>query len=226
MITINWKGREWFNGQSWGVVNPNDLTNYCDISQVKVQNGDLHLANEYKPKFFPDINATADFAIGLLTCRDSFFYGDYHFEAKLPDGANDWPAIWLWGKKSWPPEVDILEGYSNKKGSYFRWGWPLWASETNFHYRENDIVKSTGAAKINTCFKNPKKFINYEMEWRHDYIKIYADDRCVRTLEGELMKHFREPMRLILNNSVRAVKNPTDKCNAFVVREFDYIPFR
>lgn len=223
MKTINWKDREWLMRETWGIVHPNDPRGYSDEAQVNIDADDnLILTQEWKPRYFPDLDITADFACGLVCCMDNFFYGDYRIEAKLPEGAWNWSAIWLWGQASWPPEIDILEGYSNAKGSYFRFGWPLWDSKSNFHHVKGEI----GTKKINTCFKDPSKhFIKYEMKWREDSIKIYADGRLHREISGNDMMPFRVPMRFILSTGFREQKNKHDKCGKMVVRDFDYRPY-
>ena len=63
----------------------------------------------------------------------------YKFECKLPKGVGLWPAIWLSCDKTWPPEIDILEAYSNEKGDYKN------DLQSNFHYDFDKNKKSSGA---------------------------------------------------------------------------------
>lgn len=45
----------------------------------------------------------------------SFKYGSIEFEAKMPDRAGSWPALWLLSQKGgspkWPFEIDLFEGF-------------------------------------------------------------------------------------------------------------------
>jgi beta-glucanase (GH16 family) len=72
-----------------------------------------------------------------------FGYGYFEIEAKLPTGRNLWPAFWMWSFDSWPPEIDILEGYSSvKRPSYFKLYLDsllgFWNVQTNYHYETKD----------------------------------------------------------------------------------------
>jgi len=38
-------------------------------------------------------------------------YGQYEWEAKMPNRRGSWPAFWLVSTSGWPPEIDIYEGF-------------------------------------------------------------------------------------------------------------------
>jgi len=38
-------------------------------------------------------------------------YGQYEWEAKMPNRRGSWPAFWLISTSGWPPEIDIYEGF-------------------------------------------------------------------------------------------------------------------
>jgi hypothetical protein len=40
-------------------------------------------------------------------------YGQYEWEAQMPDRRGTWPALWLLPVSGWPPEIDVYEGFGN-----------------------------------------------------------------------------------------------------------------
>jgi len=38
-------------------------------------------------------------------------YGQYEWEARMPNRRGSWPAFWLVSTTGWPPEIDIYEGF-------------------------------------------------------------------------------------------------------------------
>ncbi|WP_232307484.1 glycoside hydrolase family 16 protein [Sphingobium chungbukense] len=38
-------------------------------------------------------------------------YGQYEWEARMPNRRGSWPAFWLISTSGWPPEIDIYEGF-------------------------------------------------------------------------------------------------------------------
>jgi hypothetical protein len=145
--TISWQGYEWLTQETWGVIHPGSPYKYFDSGAVFIDNdGYLRLSAFYKPAniLHDGIHYAPNTAIGLVSCQHPFHFGDYEVVAKLPVGEHLWPAIWLYDLDHWPPEIDIIEAYSNSKGSYFQWKWPIYNLQSNFHYRENEINKDTG----------------------------------------------------------------------------------
>nr|WP_255326203.1 family 16 glycosylhydrolase [Sphingobium sp. EM0848] len=38
-------------------------------------------------------------------------YGQYEWEARMPNRRGSWPAFWLISTSGWPPEIDVYEGF-------------------------------------------------------------------------------------------------------------------
>lgn len=38
-------------------------------------------------------------------------YGQYEWDAKMPNRRGSWPAFWLISTSGWPPEIDVYEGF-------------------------------------------------------------------------------------------------------------------
>lgn len=46
-------------------------------------------------------------------------YGQYEWEAQMPDRRGSWPALWLLPVTGWPPEIDVYEGFGDSPGWNF-----------------------------------------------------------------------------------------------------------
>lgn len=69
-------------------------------------------------------------------------YGQYEWEALMPDRRGGWPALWLLPTTGWPPEIDVYEGFG-------------YASDWNF---ANDISANIhGGTKGQRSFTAPMR---------------------------------------------------------------------
>lgn len=164
--------------------------------------------NEFKPwpyngtKFDNEI----PYSCGLIKSKKSYLFGYFRVIAKLPKGNGLWPSIWLTGERSWPPEIDILEGYTTTNPHYKKWGMKNIKLESNLHYIGEDKIKQQLGAQQHPLSLDPtENFIPYSCWWTKDFIRIYHDDFLVREItDKNLLDYFsKEPMKLIINNSVR-----------------------
>lgn len=46
-------------------------------------------------------------------------YGQYEWEARMPNRRGGWPALWLLPTSGWPPEIDVYEGFGYSPGWNF-----------------------------------------------------------------------------------------------------------
>lgn len=233
MRTIEWCGYEWITQERWGQVHPDKKYWWYDESCVSIdESGDLHLLTKKNLKTFPE-TGISQIGVGLVSCTHKFGYGVYSINAKLPEGNNLWPAFWMWSWDSWPPEIDIFEGYSSKRGRYFR---PtiknpigFWNVQTNVHYKKEDKNKMSGGRTHFFGFKNPSKnFIDYTLIWQRDSIEFYYNKRLVRTInDKEILNQLSNTkMNVIINNGIT---DSVDLINGipesdFVIRNFKYSP--
>lgn len=224
MKTLNWSNRLWNLQETWGQVHDINYYMWSDYESVSVENNNLVLKTSYKPKFFPEINKTSNWAKGFACCMDNFHFGNYIITAKLPKGKYLWPAIWLYDLETWPPEIDIMEGYSNKRGNYLRFGYPIYNLTSDFHYYEN-TNKRMGGKIIDIGLKNPhENFITFIMEWSNKKITLFANNKKHRVIEGNMMKHYQRPMRMILSNGVQKNKQKSSEISNFIISNFKYYP--
>jgi hypothetical protein len=192
----------WRVGQPWGQFHPEYAYQYYSKDAVSIKDNSLVLGQFYSPKKlkFQDNSQIYDIpqAVGLITSYDSFGYGFYKFECKLPKGMGLWPAIWLSCDKTWPPEIDILEAYSNEKSDYKN------DLQSNFHY-DFDQNKKQAGARNHPVYSNSDK-ISLGCHFTKDFIKIYYNGYLVRQITSDdILKFFRDKkMIIILNNAIRA----------------------
>ena len=75
-----------------------------------------------------------------MSCTNKFKHGTFEIEAKLPNGLNLWPAFWMWSWDTWPPEIDVFEGYSEKNPNYLELSnvIKIRKIESNVHYLGED----------------------------------------------------------------------------------------
>lgn len=259
MNKINWQGYEWLTQERWGLIHPEKPLVWYDSSAVSIDiDQTLRLKARPNPKEFeiydpecdydcppPKIKVTSPFGIGLVSCTEKFGYGYFEIEAKLPKGPYAWPAFWMWAFETYPPEIDVFEGYSNKKGSYFNWHHDLllgkfWRVKSNIHLKDKTAGATIGGqnsdgthryqlnAKAHWLgWKSPhKKFNKYAVLWDKDLIEIYFNDKCVRRItDQKVLRQFdNRTMNVIINNSVQDgySKNPLE--HEMVIKNFKYKP--
>lgn len=208
---------KWLLGQPWGPFHPQHLHQYYGDTTdfINVQNGQLELYTRYKPKRFynfkDSLYITIPYGIGLVFLKTPLKYGYYEMEAMLPQGNYLWPAIWITAVKTWPPEIDILESYSGKDGTYaneFR----LRNSENqpNVHYGfvEDKTKSSYGAFSYPIPNEPTKRFVKYGLHWTEKFIKVYYDGYFVfQCTQKDILAYFNKPdveMNVILNNALQS----------------------
>jgi len=133
------------------------------------------------------------YRIQLLYSKQSFPLEDHIFEfkAKINPAKGIWPALWLTGKDTWPPEIDLMEFYGSK-GKNGRW-------ESALHW-------GTPEKKGHKVYKN---FMPHLMDKFHVY-SIKTDKKVLSLyFDGELLfkqkldpLFFTQPYNIILNNGV------------------------
>ena len=233
-MIIQWQGYDWnIPEKEWELAHYDYPYKWYDKSCVKIGiNGELKLSTKFNPKTINlSVNGGSKVihpktGIGIVTCNYPFHFGDYEIIAKLPKGDYLWPAIWLYDLNVWPPEIDIIEAYSNKKCSYWKWKWPFYRIESNFHYKENNVKKSAGNISMYSGLCNPtNRFIKFEMKWREDYISILVNGKERRKITGEIMKFYQNPMKFILNSGIQKNHNPTSNVSDFIIKSFKYNPY-
>lgn len=232
---MNWSGYEWLTQERWGQYHPDKPIVWYDPSAVEIDgvSNYLTLKTRPNPKHFKSDNITIPVGTGLVSCTEKFGYGIFEISAKLPSGPFVWPAFWMWAFESWPPEIDVFEGYSNHNGSYFNWlprsliG-KFWAVNSNVHLGAPPDNYNLGAKSHWLGWKSPDKCFNtYGVLWSKDEISILFNNRVVRTItDTSTLKQLNgKKMNVIINNSVQnSYINTSMPEHEMVVKYFKYIP--
>lgn len=200
---ITWSGYEWSAVMHGTTVHPGQPWMWYSEECAQVDDDDtLHLLVEEDPKEIKHWNGNTynpKYAVGTLRSETAFDYGTFSADVMCPKGYNLWPSFWMTGKDAWPPEIDIMEAWSDDN-DYFKWTiaqppyiLPSWRTTSNVHYNRmvegeyvRDSIGSRNASWFRQC-KNPaSNFINYECVWEPDRILIKANGRVLRTVSKKV----------------------------------------
>jgi beta-glucanase (GH16 family) len=190
----------WRIGQPWGVFHPGSLYQYYGEDSVYVKDGQLILTQTYSPKEFTladGSKVTIPYSVGLVSSNLPFGYGFYEFEVSLPIGKGLWPAVWFNGIDNWPPEIDVVEAYSDESGKYSN------RLQTNCFFGPSTGSKMLGPR--NNPVHDPLARLKMSCWWTKDFIKLYYNGYLVRVVTSkEVLKWFTDQrMSIVLNNAIR-----------------------
>ena len=250
MKTFNWCGYNWLPRMNYGKLHKDMPWMWFDANQVWYSGNELALYIEKNTILVinEEVNYHPQLACGTIYSEQSFGYGTFSAEIQLPKGRNLWPAFWLVGEGKWPQggEIDVMEAWSNKCGSYFRatipqppYLVPSWDTTTNVHWEEENSVKrtqfgnlighlhkSTGSRRLPfVCsLKNPTKhFIKYEVEWRKDIITFRVNGKTVRTYGYHIAKRLHnKKMHVVFDLWTKGLDYSLE--TPMMIRNFTYKP--
>lgn len=138
------------------------------------------------------------YVCGKLESKVGFKYGIFKVEAILPTGTGLWPSFWTYALESWPPEIDIFEGYTRED-----------KIEPNVHYGNNhQNHKNYGSTAIAVSHKYDE-WHEYACWWEKDFIKIYYDGRLVyEVTDKNVLKWFDVTNQRIIMNCNKELWEP------------------
>lgn len=186
------------------------------------------------------------YEVPIIRTIESFDFGTFSAEIKLPQGNYLWPSFWLSGAGNWPPEIDVMEAWSNKD-CYFRlfipqfpYLSPSWRATTNVHFNNESLEHESVGSKDISIFKQPFNpsdwFTEFKVEWFPDRITFYVNGRVVRTVSGkpcqDLINNLKDPnkgyrMNVIFNlwmDNPASYRLPSLK-TPMVIKNFKYTPY-
>jgi hypothetical protein len=130
-----------------------------------------------------------NFTGGVVTTKAAYTYGLFEINCRFPAGRGFWPAFWLSGANSWPPEIDVLE---------FVGAVPLRCSN-NVHWRINPNATESCGMDYGTSQDLSKSYHKYSMAWFPEKIIMYFDGRELRTIDHHVPQ---TPMQIIVNLAI------------------------
>lgn len=210
-MTENELDKFYRKSQAWGDYHPNDLQQWYDPKGVFLRDG-LNLSitdNQKTVTVYMDKDGktllenqepiTIAHGVGLCTSYTDYGHGIFEWNIKLPLGVGLWPAVWISSSNSWPPEIDVLEAYTDENGKYKN------RIETNIHLGSNGDNHYNLGAVGHGWFVDPNKILNLKCHWTNDFIKIYYNNFLCRVIKNkkdlEWLKD--KKMVVILNAALR-----------------------
>lgn len=231
-MKINWSGYDWRLQEEWGEYHPAHPYKWTDPTATEIlPNGYLDLMTQHNPKQFGDLLIPT--GCGLVCSIKGFGWGTFEIEAKLPRGMNLWPAFWLSPLNQWPPEVDVLEGNSDRNPNFrkfdllnpFKW----YRIESNAVVSKPEPYTFIGA-KRGYMFVDPtKRFLKYKVIWHPDKFEIFWNGLKVRTFDDQsLMQEFNRiigKVRVLINTNVHREYDPeTKEKSHYLIKYFKFTP--
>ena len=247
---INWCGYKWdsvmeggrriHTGQPWEW--------YCDECVYVDSDNVLHLKIMEKPteiQHWDGKTYKPTMAVGIVRTRNPFDYGTFSCKLKMPKGKNISASFWLSGVDSWPPEIDIEEGWP-EKGNWFHWTselfpwlYPSWRTTNNVVYLDKKGDESSrryAKSKNVSWFLQPKdpsdNWVEYSCIWTPDDIRFFANGRHTRKISNKIARKLIEnntsdshTMRAIINiwsgnPDIQDVRMDTE----LLAKDFKYTP--
>jgi beta-glucanase (GH16 family) len=218
----------WLPRQPWGNIHGSHPHQYYDKDCIEINHEELSLLQKYKPALITHHSGhvySSTYAVGLLTSKKSWKYGWFEFEAMLPTGKSLWPAIWLTGVDNWPPEIDIMEGYTRNKNNYNTL--PFCSKkqvQTNIHYRhpQEETAREIKPASHKFTLDPSMNFTKFICHWTENFVHLYYQGRQVRkVVETSILQTLNEPMYIVVNNGVDtqySSKIPTQQISKFKIK--------
>ena len=157
----------------------------------------MHVTNNPKSISINGETKIIPYGVGLVATLKGFGFGTYQWRVTLPKGVGLWPAVWLAGETSWPPEIDVIEAYSDSKGD--------WSNRlnTNIHVGSNGENHKQIGAKRHGSYINKNEDIDFTLVWLPNCIKIYYNGFLCRRITSKYdLAWFNKNQIMILNTAL------------------------
>lgn len=223
---FEWCGYHWRTQERWGDRHPDHPKQVRDGRCVK-ENKDGSLA------LFIFKNEDGDYSTGMISCIEKLGYGKYELDVIMPEGDNLWPSFWTWSYDSWPPEIDIFEGYSENDN--YGEGKLLHDIEPNIHIGDCSANhKTVGAHETPAlCTMNlTSQFNHFSCIYKPNSISIFYNHIPVYyKCSKKIMKWFNEHelQNVIINTGVsKAFTDDMLKTlgSPMIIKNFKYTPLK
>jgi len=196
----------WRKGFPWGNTHPDYLHAWFSDNNVSVKKPARHGGNKclvlqtmHSPYYFDDSLDVIPYSTGVCISKMEFKYGYFRFVVRLPKATGQWPAVWLAGTKTWPPEIDILEAYSKNTVDYKKHK----TLQPNVHWGD-DVTNHFKHGGVNIPMRVQKEgWLELALWWTKDFIKIYYNGyKVLHISRDEVLIWFNQSMNIILSSGV------------------------
>lgn len=220
-----YKSDLWLKRYDFGNISIAQSWQYFSEENVEFTNNGLNLHQTSKDRtiqYWDGKTYNTIIDTSCITSKKPFGYGLYEFDIQLPKGVGLWPAVWLSCFDSWPPEIDLMEAYSDINGKYNN------RLNTNAYFGNVEAPKNVNANKsIPIKEKNIYNNINLKLIWNEDKIEYYYNNFKVRTITNKkVLSHFKDKkMTVILGTGVQehlSTKIDKNQKSTFIVTNFTY----
>lgn len=197
------------NYDDWQPYHPDHLHQWYSSQLSRLTKNGLEFDAVMLPRYFPELKKTIPAAIGKVRSRKSFSYGIFVFVAKLPAGRGLWPAIWLTGENTWPPEIDIMEGYSGDTIDFY-----------DYRMLQSNIHTSSGEFGAYTHrVKQAEEFMEYALWWTKDFIRIYYHGyRVLDVTNKKVLASMNDRMKIIVGTGTQKDHFRSDNLSPLVLK--------
>jgi hypothetical protein len=238
---------DWRYAMPWGDFHPGYLHQYYDnngtLSYCSPEGLVLDLKKipkSWKKSDLPEWRRTPEMpdeftipvGVGFVSTKKSWQYGWFESWIKLPEGKSYWPAFWMSGQNSWPPEIDILEAYSYIGPKYDgytlfeKWGKkPNRKIQPNIHYGSQEHGNQDNYRSYDVPVANcTERFVQYVCHWEKEFIRIYYDGALIlECTDDKVLKYFNresDQMFVIFNHGLHQdyPENPDE--SSMVIKSF------
>lgn len=207
MSTFKFQNKYYNSDQGWGLFHP-EYNYWYDPSCINITKSDVAILDISNNTF--DVKK---FGAGQMVSKRHYLYGKFEWEYILPKGKNLWPAIWLTAVGTWPPEIDVMEGwtsrgYFNKNRSDYRKFIGFNNIVPGLVYGTYPDTKGYSKASLGTkttfsCLQPLNKVNKCTLEWYPHLIRMCYNGYMVSEITDEnILKEFNIPMMVIMNNAV------------------------
>ena len=225
---IEFAGYKWRPQQPWGDFHPHQPDWWYDPSCVDVTDGVLRLETKrhYRET---TINGSTFYknkiGAGLVSSENSFKCGTFEADVMLPMGTSLYPAFWLYAVKTWPPEIDIFEGWSRKSGLYTSKYIPYYSLASNIWFGKGDNPESLKSKSHMVWKRFDREFINFKLIWTPDEISVYYNSKLVRQVtDKKILAYYKDvEMWVIFNNGLEKLEDYKND-SVMLIKNFKYTP--
>lgn len=192
---------------------PENLEQWYNRECVRITDNIFYIDSRFEPKTFPN-GIYIKYAVGVAISKRLVNVNEYvECEIFIPKANGQWFAFWLSGSVKWPPEIDIVEGYSRRDNykDYKKF-------QPNLHYRKGDGLKKKSIGAVDRPLPKTLKgrFVKFGLLWKKDRIEWYYNGYLVKVLTNKnILLYMNEPLRLKINSGIQAVYNPQDTTTIF-----------